>query len=406
MFTEYFLMSLEDIKKYVSKQIKGYENIDNLACTEIGDGNLNYVFRVVNNSTNQSVIVKQAGPQARISDSFLLSTDRNRIETEVLILEAEKTPDLVPVVYLYDEIMNCCIMEDLKDFQIMRKELIAGKKFLFFADQISTFMAENLMRTTDFILNPKEKKNYQKQFINPELCEITEELVFTEPFIDFKNQNILTPGNEEWIEKEFYKDEELHFKVAQLKQQFLTQGQALLHGDLHTGSIFINEKSIKVIDPEFAFYGPIGYDAGNIIANLTFAWSRFAVLRDDSFTDWAENTIRNTIQLFREKSLKILAESKEPFAKYETVLVTFVDKIIKDSISFAGLELSRRIIGLAKVADITTIEEIDHRIMAERLCLSIAKKCITDKEIIDIDHYLGLIREVKRELLLNGISNN
>nr|WP_246027576.1 S-methyl-5-thioribose kinase [Lysinibacillus antri] len=406
MFTEYFLMGIEHVKKYVSTKLKGFEKIEDLSCVEIGDGNLNYVFRVVNNATNESVIVKQAGPQARISESIVLSTDRNRIETEVLMLEAEKTPDLVPIIYLYDTVMNCCVMEDLKDFKIMRKELINGKKFSFFSDKISTFMAENLIRTTDFMLDPKEKKKMQKQFINPELCEISEELVFTEPFIDFKSQNILTNGNETWIEKEFYQDEKLHIQVAKLKQQFLTHGQALLHGDLHTGSIFINDQNIKVIDPEFAFYGPIGYDAGNIIANLTFAWARHVVQKEDSFILWVEETLKHTIQNFREKSLKILAESKEPFAKYESVLCNYLDEIIRDSIAFSGLELSRRIIGLAKVADITTIEDNDQRILAERLCLTIAKNCIMDEDIMDIDSYLFLIQRLKKELLVNGISYN
>lgn len=32
--------------------------------------------------------------------------------------------------------------------------------------------------------------------------------------------------------------------------------QALLHGDLHSGSVFANDSGIKVIDPEFAFTGP------------------------------------------------------------------------------------------------------------------------------------------------------
>ena len=34
----------------------------------------------------------------------------------------------------------------------------------------------------------------------------------------------------------------------------MNNAQALLHGDLHTGSIFANEQGVKVIDPEFAFY--------------------------------------------------------------------------------------------------------------------------------------------------------
>lgn len=90
MYSNYFLMNNEDVKKYVQAKIEGFSG--EVQCQEIGDGNLNYVFRVTN-ASGASIIVKQAGPQARISESFVLSTDRNRIETEALLLEAEYTPD-------------------------------------------------------------------------------------------------------------------------------------------------------------------------------------------------------------------------------------------------------------------------------------------------------------------------
>ena len=44
--------------------------------------------------------------------------------------------------------------------------------------------------------------------------------------------------------------------------------KSLIHGDLHTGSIFINEESTKVFDPEFCFYGPMGYVKGNCFFRL------------------------------------------------------------------------------------------------------------------------------------------
>ncbi len=41
-----------------------------------------------------------------------------------------------------------------------------------------------------------------------------------------------------------------------------------------------------------------------------------------------------------------------------------------------GLELIRRIVGLAKVKDITCIENEEARARAERICLQVAKKFI------------------------------
>ncbi len=192
-FNTYFLMNSEEVIEYVKEQLDLFdENVD-LECKEIGDGNLNYVFQVWDKNSTQSVIVKQAGETARISDDFKLSTNRNKIESDVLRLEGELAPGLVPKVYKYDPIMNCSAMEDLSDHVIMRQALIGHQKFPLFADHITTFMVNTLLLTTDVVLEHKEKKELVKNYINPELCEITEDLVYTEPYNDYKGRNEVFP---------------------------------------------------------------------------------------------------------------------------------------------------------------------------------------------------------------------
>jgi thiamine kinase-like enzyme len=51
-----------------------------------------------------------------------------------------------------------------------------------------------------------------------------------------------------------------------LTAKFAMDGAALLHGDLHTGSIMCTETTTFVIDHEFAFYGPMGFDVGAFLA--------------------------------------------------------------------------------------------------------------------------------------------
>ena len=53
--------------------------------------------------------------------------------------------------------------------------------------------------------------------------------------------------------------------------------EAFLHGDLHTGSLMCTTESTLVIDPEFAFAGPMGFDVGSFLANLMFSF--FAQVR-------------------------------------------------------------------------------------------------------------------------------
>lgn len=399
LFSTYFLMDTEEIKSYAQKNIPFMRDAQNLEATEIGDGNLNYVFRVKDLDSGKSVIIKQAGHTARISEDIKLSTDRIRIETRALQLAAEKTPTLVPKIYLFDKVMSCCAMEDLSDFTIMRAALMEHQIFPHFAEHISTYMAENLLPSTDVIMEPKEKKKYVKNFINPELCEISEDLVFTEPYYDQNSRNIILSENIQFVHKNLYDNEELKLEVAKLKYLFLTKSQSLLHGDLHTGSIFITQKETKIIDPEFAFYGPIGYDVGNVLANLCFSWVNGSAHKNKEFTDWLEITIRDTIDLFQEKFKQVwLREAREMFAvRSETFLDFYLQDSMSDTAGMAGLEINRRIVGLAKVKDITELEH-SQRIQAEQLCISIANRLILERHELQTGaDFVRVLEEVKED---------
>ncbi|MEI3339727.1 MAG: hypothetical protein V8R80_07085 [Eubacterium sp.] len=86
-------------------------------------------------------------------------------------------------------------------------------------------------------------------------CADFRDLVFTEPFMDYNHRNNVFPPNADFVKKELYDDTALQLEAAKIKFEFMNNAQSLIHGDLHTGSIFINKDHIFVFDPEFAFYG-------------------------------------------------------------------------------------------------------------------------------------------------------
>ena len=376
-FDRYFLMKESDIAAYVEAKMAFFPEGAALSVKEIGDGNLNYVFRVRDEKSGASLIVKQAGEQLRISAAMRVSTDRNRIEAEILTLQHTYAPELVPKIYQYDTIMYACIMEDLSDHELMRSALMRHKTFPRFADDITTYMVNTLLSTTDVVMEHKAKKALVKSFINPELCEITEDLVLTEPCNDIKKRNRVFAPNAAFVQKELYADTQLHLEVAKLKFAFMCNAQALIHGDLHTGSIFVKEDSTKVFDPEFAFYGPIGYDVGNVIANLLFAWNNGYAADAATFCAWTLAAAENVIDLFREKSLRFFAEhTTDCMAKTPGFAECYLDSIIADSAGYAGTELLRRTVGMAQVKDITSIADEKKRLFAERINILCAKSLI------------------------------
>jgi 5-methylthioribose kinase len=136
----------------------------------------------------------------------------NRIESEILEIEWKYAPGLVPRIFGYDTVMCACVMEDLSDHALMRYALMRHETFPRFAEDISTFMVNTLLKTSDVAMEHKAKKELVKRFINPELCEITEDLVLTEPYNDCNRRNIVFPKNAEFVARELYGDEKLHSK--------------------------------------------------------------------------------------------------------------------------------------------------------------------------------------------------
>jgi 5-methylthioribose kinase len=380
-FNSYFLMKEGDIPDYVRFELPGYFSDGvKLSVKEIGDGNLNYVFRVVEEGTGKSIIVKQAGEQLRISAEMHISTDRNRIESEILLLQDKYAPGLVPEIFKYDTVMCACLMEDLSDHQLMRYALMEHKTFPRFADDITTYMVNTLLNTTDVVMEHKAKKELVKSFINPELCEITEDLIYTEPYNDAKGRNLVTAENLDFVKKELYGDKALHLEIAKLKFDFMNNAQALLHGDLHTGSIFVKQDSTKIFDPEFAFYGPMGYDIGNVIANLFFAWDNGDAAGDDAFCGWTLKTAVEVIDLFKKKFFAEYAKKvTDIMAKTEGFAEYYLDTIIADTAAGTGTELVRRTVGMAQVKDVTSIANKAKRIRAERINILCAKDLIINR---------------------------
>lgn len=384
-YETYFLMEEKDVPAYVQEKIHYFDASAKLVSKEIGDGNLNYVFRVSDPASGKSIIVKQAGEELRIAKSLHASIDRGRIESDILTIQNECAPGWVPKVYLYDSVMKAMIEEDMVGHSMMRSALLAHETFPLFADQITTFMVNTLLKTTDVCMEHKAKKESVRSFINPELCEITEDLVYSEPFLDDKHRNNVFAPNADFVQKELYEDTALHLEAAKAKFEFMNNAQSLVHGDLHSGSIFINKEHIFVFDPEFAFYGPMGYDVGNIIANMFFAWCNGdATIEDVSkkavFCDWCLNTIRDIIDLFIEK-FKICWDENvsDPMAKTPGFCEYYLGTVLSDTAAVAGLESIRRMVGLATVKDITSIPDEQKRARAERIVIRLAKDYLMNR---------------------------
>jgi len=382
-YKEHFRLSVADAINY-TKDFNIFDKNSKLKGEEIGDGNINYIFRIIDETNNKSVVLKQADKFLR-SSGRPLDLARSKIEAEILRIEGQYSEKSVPKIYRYDDIMCVIVMEDISEFKNLRKELLEEKIFPNFSDEISSFLVDTLLPTTDLVMDSAEKKDKVQTFINKELCDISECLVFTEPYDDYKKRNIVLKENETLVKEKLYDDKELHLEVSKLKNNFMNNAQALIHGDLHSGSIFINETGIKVIDPEFAFYGPMGYDIGNVIGNLYFPLISKKYLKKASedkekFIKWLSTSIEEIYDMFIYKFKNKYKELvKKPLYHEENFMDWYLSEVLADSLGSAGLEIIRRVVGDTKVIEIEGIENIEKRILVERELLEIGIRFIKER---------------------------
>ena len=399
----HYLLDTETVKTYPVEQLKLFPADEPLDAEEIGDGNINYVFRVCSRASGKSIIVKQADRLLR-SSGRPLDITRSKREAEALRIYADLTPQFIPQIYAYDDTMSAICMGDISYCGNLRKELMAGHSLpANFAENAASFLADAVFATSDLFLSPEEKKERVKAFINPELCAISETLVFSEPYCNGKNRNRITPGNEAFIQKTLYNDDALKAEVASLRETFMNKAEALIHGDLHTGSIFIGnntgtaidkngttEPCMKIIDPEFAFYGPIGYDLGNIIAHLYCAWMYAAFIREkrsaaDKFIERIAAAIEALPQLFTAKALERCKTVPLSDSLYnERYIRRRLAEIVTDAYGFAGTEIIRRTVGDTKTAEFDAMGSDPRRITMERIIIKTACALIKRRRYADI----------------------
>ncbi|MDC9583188.1 S-methyl-5-thioribose kinase [Xenorhabdus sp. PR6a] len=365
---------------------------------EVGDGNLNLVFIVA--GKEKTIVVKQALPYVRAAgESWPLSLMRSHFEYHALIEEKRVANAYVPEVYFYDEKMSLFVIEYLSQHIILRKRLIAGEKLPNLAEDVGIFLANTLFHTSDIGMTSKGKKDLTARFANNhELCKITEDLIFTEPYFNAERNNWTTPQLDDEIYS-IWQDRALIQTAMQYKYQFMTQAQALLHGDLHSGSIMVTPDSTKVIDPEFSFMEPMAFDIGSYIGNLLMAYFAQSALRENhaqctDYQTWLLAQIETTWSVFERRFRQLWHEKKigdaYPVVLYQqgsfdasflkTVQDDFLSTLFKDTLAYAGLEINRRIIGCAGVADFKHIKDQNQRAICEKRALKLARELIVNRE--------------------------
>ena len=368
------------------------------AVREVGDGNLNLVFIV--ESGKGALVVKQALPYVRlVGDSWPLPLKRSFFEYNALIRHAARDPGRVPEVYHFDEGQALVAMRYLSPHVILRKSIVAGVEHPNLARDMGLFLARTLFRGSNLSMAaPAAKADLALFADNVALADITENLVFSDPYFDAA-MNRHTPGLEPWIAR-LRADRDMKVAAQAMKHAFVSKGETLVHGDLHSGSIMVTATDTQVIDPEFAIYGPFGFDVGMLLANFLlgfFAQSGHEATPGDrdGYRRWLLGVTRDTWDVFAAEFSHLwrtertgilyqrsLYEDQGDVLASEQALQGVLAGIWADAMGFCGVEMHRRILGLAHVEDLESITDDSRRLMAERRALAMGRHVAVNRAMI------------------------
>jgi 5-methylthioribose kinase len=362
---------------------------DDWAVHDVADGNLNAVYLV--EGPADGVCVKQSLPYVRVAKKdWPLSVDRAFFESEYMQRTEPFVAGLAPRFLHFDATLRVIVMERLQPHRIMRGELIANARHPDAARAVADFAAAALFHTSD-ISNTFERKFRDVALFsrNHDLQRITLDLVFIDPFQVHPRNRYASPQLDA-VAQALRGDAALKAAVARYRNSYLAKPQALLHGDLHSGSVMVAQNDTRVIDGEFAWVGPIGFDTGMFIANLLLAWYAKAGHGTDpaateSYRAWILEQVSAFWLRFRSQFLMHwnayrgsgdgypASHFTDASASLRTIQEEFLEDVWADTVGFAAIEIIRRTIGFSQVADFGAIADVNLRSQLQAAAIAQAR---------------------------------
>ncbi|MDP8957998.1 MAG: S-methyl-5-thioribose kinase [Actinomycetota bacterium] len=393
---DYELLTPDNIPAYIARRPRLAELVDpdTLSVREVGDGNLNLIF-ICQDAQGRGICLKQSLPYVRlVGESWPLTPHRATAEARAYDAATALAARFVPGYHGFDPERFVLAMEDLSSWSVWRTALNQGEIHRGAEEDMGRYVARLAFGTSLFGLEAKELKVRRAAATNPELCEITEDLVFTEPYLEHEHNSVV---DELWpLVGELRREEDLVAEVGSLKYGFMAKAEALIHGDLHTGSVMVTTADgrarAKAIDAEFCYYGPVGFDLGALFGNYLIARARAGVLgRPEEFQAWLRELVPRTWGAFQEELRALWPQRVDGFFS-DRFLEAWLARTLADAVGYGGCKAIRRIIGLAKVSDIQTLEG-DQHVAAATAVLRAARRWILERASLGEPEHLSQVTD-------------
>lgn len=309
--------NLTDLESYLKTQnwLGAEESI--IKAEKPGEGNMNFTLRVYT-SLGRTFIIKQSRAYVEKYPSIAAPENRAIIEGKFyeFTQENEKLSSFMPQLLGLDEVNNIIVTQDLGNSSDLTN--------LYQPDQqISVEDITSISQYLSELHGAFKTQTPDEIFRNRAMRALNHEHIFIYPLMEdngFDLNNVLDGLQEAAM---VYKtDEAFKTIVKELGEVYLADGSYLLHGDYYLGSFLKTSNGVKIIDPEFCFYGRAEFDLGVLIAHLKMS----------------------------EQSNEIIEAAVRNYKKADD----FNEKLFGQ---FTGIEIMRRIIGLAQLPLTLSLEK-------------------------------------------------
>lgn len=323
----------EAIQQYLSRRGWICEDEPVVAVEKPGEGNMNYTLRVRTGQlgggkSNRSLIIKQS--RAYVEKYPSIAAPAERAVTEGLFYRKTQTVPALnacqPNLLGLDSDHNILVMEDLgeaSDFTNLYQPGIT----------LTDAELSALIGYVSTLHNQFRQATPDPAFANAAMRALNHEHIFRYPFMLANGFDLDTvqPGLQA-AAMPYKQNEVLKNTITQLGTVYLGEtqrgvGSTLLHGDYYPGSWLRTPDGqlaagVKVIDPEFCFFGPAEFDLGVMLAHL-------------HLSEQPETVVEGAKTLYERPA-------------------GFDEQLLRQ---FTGVEIMRRLIGLAQLPVSLSLEK-------------------------------------------------
>ena len=226
-----------------------------------GEGNMNCTLRVTTGT--RTFILKQSRPWVEKYPDIAAPVDRALQEGAFYAAVAHHRPvaQMMPELLGVNRASRILMLADLgpaADYtRLYRGEVIETDD----VDALLTYLSE--------LHAVSVEPESARRFVNRDMRRLNHHHIFEFPLMTDAGLDLDSVTTGLQAESDRLRGEPDYVAaVTRLGDSYLADGRSLLHGDFFPGSWVKAEQGLRVIDPEFCFFGPPEFDVGVFLAHL------------------------------------------------------------------------------------------------------------------------------------------